>query len=268
MALNRTRPTVADLRAGRGSRTLSMLHVENLDEARACAAADIDILSIEEPIWDTDMRAAAGDCFVQVGLHYGVNATTEDYLRKAHWAMLEGGDACYCAAATSVVERLAADGIPVVGHVGLIPSRRTWTGGFKAVGTTVESAKLVWRQVRQLENAGAFAAELEVVPDRIAAQIHQRTSLLLLSMGGGPHADGQYLFSTDVLGYSEWWTPRHSKQYRDFRAEYERLQDERVAAFGEFKADCESGAYPAEEHTVSVSDDVLDEFVAFLDGQG
>jgi 3-methyl-2-oxobutanoate hydroxymethyltransferase len=265
VALNRSRPTVANLRAARGQRMMTMLHIEDLDEARASAAAGIDVLSIEEPIWNAGMRAAAGDCFVQVGLHYGVNATTDDYLRKAHWAILEGGDCCYCAASTGIIERLASEGIPVVGHVGLVPARRTWTGGFKAVGKTLDSAKQLWKQLKEIENAGAFAVELEVVPDRIGAEIHKRTSLLLFSMGGGPNADAQYLFSTDVLGYSDWWTPRHAKQYRDFRAEFDRLQRERVAAFGEFRADVESGAYPQPEHLVAVDDDVLEQFVDYLD---
>lgn len=267
MAMNRSRPTVADLRANRGKRMMSMLHIEDLAEARASAAAGIDVLSIEEPIWNPAMREAAGECFVQVGLLYGLNATTEDYLRKAHWAVLQGGDCCYCAAATSVVQRLAEEGIPVVGHAGLVPSKRTWTGGFKAVGKTLDSAKLVWRQIKDLENAGAFAVELEVVPERISAEIFKRTSLLLFSMGGGAHADAQYLFSTDVLGYSDWWTPRHSKQYRDFKAEYERLQQERVAAFGEFRSDVESGAYPSDGHNVAVDDGVVEQFVDFLDTQ-
>ena len=69
--MNRTRPTVADIRALKGVRQLSMIHIEDRDEARACAAAGIDVLSIETPIWDASMREAAGDCFVQVGLQYG-----------------------------------------------------------------------------------------------------------------------------------------------------------------------------------------------------
>ena len=81
--------------------------------------------------------------------------------------------------------------------------------------------------MKALEQAGAFAAEIEVVPDRITSEIAKRTSLVLFSMGAGTGGDAQYLFSTDILGYSDWWTPRHSKQYRDFRAEYARLQAER-----------------------------------------
>ena len=122
----------------------------------------------------------------------------------------------------------------MVGHVGLIPSKATWTGGFKAVGKTAESAMMVYRQVKDLEAAGAFAAEIEVVPDRIAAEIAKRTSLLMLSMGAGTGGDAQYLFAEDVLGYTRGHRPRHAKVYRDFAAEYRRLQQERVAAFKEF----------------------------------
>lgn len=244
-----------------------MLHIEDLDEARASAAAGIDMLSIEEPIWNAEMREAAGDCFVQVGVLYGQRATTDDYLRAGHEALLLGGDCCYCAAGLSVIERLADEGIPIVGHVGLIPSKRTWTGGFKAVGKTLDTAKLVWQQVKDLENAGAMGAEIEVVPERIATEIAKRTNLILLSMGAGAGCDAQYLFSTDILGYTEslgGHTPRHAKQYRNFAAEFERLQNERVAAFSEFNGDVGSGAYPQPENNVGVSDEVYDQFMDYL----
>ncbi len=263
--VNRTRPTVADIRANKGKRQLTMVHIENIDEAQACATAGIDVLSIETPIWDTSMRAAAGDCFVQVGLQYGHLQTTKDYLRAAHNAIITGGDCCYCAASTRIVERLAEEGIPIVGHVGLIPSRRTWTGGFKAVGKTLDTAKHVYRQVKDLEQAGAFAAEIEVIPEAIATELAKHTSLVLFSMGAGAGCDAQYLFSTDILGYNDWHTPRHAKQYRNFRDEYERLQQERIGAFSEFAADVASAGYPQSEHLVAVDNDVRDQFVAFLE---
>ena len=62
-------------------------------------------------------------------------------------------------------------------------------------------------------------------------------------MGAGPGCDAQYLFAEDVLGYSRGHQPRHAKVYRNFRAEYDRLQRERIAAFKEFRADVETGAY-------------------------
>jgi 3-methyl-2-oxobutanoate hydroxymethyltransferase len=268
--MNRSRPTVADIRAQKGKRQLSMVYTEFPDEARAASEAGIDILSIPTDFWSPAMREAAGNCFVQAGLVYGRLATTDEYLRAAHDALMIGADCCYCAASTQTVERLAAEGIPVVGHVGLIPARRTWTGGFRAVGRTLDTAQLVYRQVKDLENAGAFAAEIEVVPEAIATEIAQRTSLFLMSMGAGRGCDAQYLFSCDVLGYTAGvgHVPRHAKQYRDFAAEHERLQRERVGAYTEFVADVASGAYPQDEHLVPVADDVVAQFRAFLDAAG
>lgn len=85
-----TRPTVADIRALKGKRQISMLYVETPDEAAAANAAGIDMLSIIDPVWTPEMRAAAGSCFVQVGLLYGQLVTTEDYLRAAHRVTLIG----------------------------------------------------------------------------------------------------------------------------------------------------------------------------------
>ena len=255
------RMTVADLRAQKGKRQMSMLFVDTPDEAAAANAAGIDILSIIDPIWTPAMREAAGDCFVQVGMLFGPNATYEDYLRTAHRGYALGGDAFYCAGSIDTITRLAAEGIPVISHVGLIPSKATWTGGFKAVGKTADSAMSVFRHVKQLEAAGAIGAELEVVPDRVATEISKRTSLVMLSMGAGKGGDAQYLFAEDVLGYTRGHKPRHAKQYRNFRSEYERLQNERIAAFKEFKADVDSGAYPAPEHLVPIADQ---EFAAFM----
>ncbi len=260
------RMTVADLIALKGKRQLAMLYVDTPDEARAAAAAGIDLLSIPGPVWTPEMREAAGNCFVQVGYAWSAElSTAEDYLRAAHAAIANGGDAFYCAAGLDTVRALAHDGVPVVGHVGLVPSKATWTGGFRAVGKTAETALAVWRQVRALEEAGAFGAEIEVVPDRVTAEIAKRTPLVLLSMGAGTGGDAQYLFSEDVLGCTRGHRPRHAKVYRDFRAEYARLQAERVAAFGEFAADVASGAYPEPGHLVPIADDEFEAFLAGLD---
>lgn len=262
--MRHNRKTVADLRALKGKRQLSMLFVENTDEAAAADAAGIDVLSIIEPIWNPEMRAAAGNCFVQVGLLPGDNCTFEDYLRAAHKAIRIGGDAVYCAASLDTVGKLAAEGIPVVGHVGLIPSKNTWTGGFKAVGKTADSALMVYNLVKQYEAAGAFAVEIEVVPAKVTAEIAKRTSLVLLSMGAGVGGDAQYLFSEDVLGYTRTHRPRHAKVYRNFRAEFERLQAERVAAFQEFKADVDGAVYPEDKHLVPIADAEFDAFLSRL----
>ncbi len=262
--MSKTRNTVADMRAMKGKRQFCSLYVDNIDEARAAAAAGVDMLDVAETLWSPEWREAAGSCFVQVSLLDGVRATYEDYIRAAHQAIQHGGDCVYTSASTEIIRRLAAEGIPVVSHLGLIPRKCTWTGGFVAVGKTADSAMWVYEHAKELEEAGAFAAELEVVPDRVAAEISKRTSLVLVSMGSGPGADGQFLFAEDVLGYTRGYRPRHAKVYGDFQAEYDRLQNERIAAFKEYAADVGSGAYPQPEHIVQIADDELAAFMKRL----
>ena len=262
--MKHNRKTVADLRALKGKRQLTMLFVDNVDEAAAASAAGIDILSIIDPLWTREMREAAGNCFVQVGLLYGQLCTYEDYLRAAHAAVIKGGDACYCAASLDTIAKLSAEGIPVISHVGLIPSKATWTGGFKAVGKTAASALQVFNHVKQLEAAGAIGAELEVVPDRVAAEISKRTTLIMLSMGAGAGGDAQYLFAEDVLGYTRGHRPRHAKVYRNFQAEFERLQQERIAAFREFRSDVDTGAYPEARHAIAIAENEFEGFLKAL----
>jgi 3-methyl-2-oxobutanoate hydroxymethyltransferase len=263
--MRHNRMTVADLRAAKGRRKMTMLYVETPEEAAAAAAAGIDILSIIHPLWTPAMREAAGNCFVQVGLLYGLLATFEDYLRESHRAILAGGDSVYCSASLDTIRRLAAEGLPVVGHVGLVPHKATWTGGFRAVGKTATSALEIWRQMQAHAEAGAIGVELEVVPDRVGAELTRRSPLVTFGMGAGAGADVQYLFAEDVLGHTRGHRPRHAKVYRDFRAEYDRLQQERIAAFGEFRTDVETGAYPAAHHSVPIADTELAAFLAALD---
>jgi 3-methyl-2-oxobutanoate hydroxymethyltransferase len=266
------RPTVYDLQAAKArGQKLSMLYVTTLDEAAAADAAGVDILSIEAKYFSPAMREAAGKCFVQVGLPYGPAgglATVEDYLRAACLYGGMGGDCYYCAASLDIQKALCDNRVPVVGHVGLIPSQCTWTGGFRAVGKTASSARAVWDHVKRLEAIGCFGAELEVVPDQVAAVIARNTPLLMLGMGAGKGADAQYLFTEDVLGHTDGHKPRHSKTYRNFAAEFARLQGERVAAFKEFVADVQSGAYPAPEHDVAIADAEFGAFMADLGGLG
>ena len=267
MVHKNTRPTVHDIRAmkARGQK-ISMLYVTSLDEAVAANAAGIDMLSIEGRFFSPEMREAAGNCFVQVGLPfgpYGGLATAEDYLRAAYHFTAMGGDCFYCAASLDIQKVLCDNHVPVVAHVGLIPSYITWTG-WRAVGKTATEARAVWDQVKQLEAIGVFGAELECVPDRLGAFISANTTMIMLGMGAGPGADAQYLFAEDVLGCTDGHKPRHAKTYRNFAAEYARLQQERIAAFGEFIADVKSGAYPEAQHNVPMADAEFDAFTQGL----
>ncbi|MFC6489772.1 3-methyl-2-oxobutanoate hydroxymethyltransferase [Nitratireductor sp. GCM10026969] len=262
------RKTVADLRALRGVRPLAMLRVETLEEAEAAERAGIDMVSVPPPLMlDPAFREAAPTRFAIPGDNFYEIGTTEDFIRWAFRLYKAGADAVYCSAGTHTIRRLAEEGIPVCGHVGLIPSKATWTGGFKAVGKTLETAQLVWRQVQALEEAGAFAAEIEVVPEAIATEIAQRCTLFMISMGAGAGCDAQYLFSDDVLGANTGHVPRHARTYRNFAAEFARLQEERVGAYREFASDVRSGAYPEAGHKVAADEELLARFRDWLEAQ-
>jgi len=241
----RKKPTIADLRALKGKGQLTMLRVMNLDDAAAAEAAGIDIVSVPaELVTHPRYREVAPTLFSMTGVTHLEAGSRDDYLRWACKVMLAGADAVYCSGGLGTVEHIAREHIPVVGHVGLVPSRATWTGGMKAVAKTAKDAFALLDEVRAYERAGAFAVEIEVVPQEVATEISRKVGLLLWSMGSGPGCDAQYLFAEDILGENRGHMPRHAKVYRNFAAEYDRLQAERIKAFTAFREDVASGAFP------------------------
>lgn len=263
--MTRKKPTIADLRAHKGQGQYTMLRVMSLDEAEAAEQAGIDIVSVPaEVVTHPRYREVAPTLFSMTGQTHLEAGTRDDYLRWSCKVMQAGADAVYCSGGLGTVEHIAREHIPVVGHVGLVPSRATWTGGMKAVAKTAQGALALLDEVRAYEAAGAFAVEIEVVPVEVASEINRRVGILLWSMGAGPGCDAQYLFAEDILGTNRGHMPRHSKVYRNFAAEDDRLQRERIAAFREFIADVASSAYPEERHVVRMAAGELAAFAAAL----
>jgi 3-methyl-2-oxobutanoate hydroxymethyltransferase len=161
---------------------------------------------------------------------------------------------------------MARERIPVVGHLGMVPRHATWTN-VRAIGKTAAEARQLYEQLKRLESAGAWAAELELVPHRLATYLCKKTSLLLMSLGSGNGCDSQFLFSDDILGDYDERIPRHAKAYRNFRKEYQRLQDERVAAFQEYAEDVKSGRFPEAHHIVSMDEAVFQEAIEVIEGR-
>ena len=205
------------------------------------------------------------DTHFQFGLIWGKHANADEALREAMQAMEAGAQSIYCAMSPAVVEVLAREGVPVIAHVGLVPPKATWVGGLRAVGRRADQALQVYRDSKSFESAGAFALEVEVVPAKVAAEITRRVSILTISLGSGTGCDATYLFSADILGENRGHIPRHAKVYRNFAAERDRLQGERVAAYREYIADVAGHAYPSHEHDVSIADDEFGRFVESLD---
>ncbi|HEY1382139.1 MAG TPA: hypothetical protein VGF43_00910 [Dongiaceae bacterium] len=99
-----------------------MLRVESLEEAEAAEKAGID-MSTPPALLTPEFREVVPTCFVFAGLEHGVHITEEDYLRGAFAALKASGDAVWCAARLRTIHRLREEGVPVCGHVGLIPPK-------------------------------------------------------------------------------------------------------------------------------------------------
>jgi 3-methyl-2-oxobutanoate hydroxymethyltransferase len=248
-----------EIRAMKGRRQLLELNVADPLQAAAAQAAGIDIIVSGKAAIRSALRQAAPDTHFCVGLVHGHHVTPDEALRAAFDALEAGADSIYTCAPFQTVEALSREGIPVVGHVGLVPQKARMTG-YRAFGKTVEEAKDLFRTVLRYEDAGAFAIELEVVAAAVATTISRNTPLTVISMGSGDGCDVQYLFAIDVLGQTPGRMPRHARAYDDFAAEDARLQDRRIAAFAAWKADVDSGAFPAASETVGLAGTVREDF--------
>lgn len=254
------RVSVHDLLAAKGQRTWLQVHVDTGAEAAAAAAAGIHILSCEPDHTLEPIRAAAPLAFVSAGMPHGTVASPEEAIREGFRILRRGADAVYCSHSPRLIEAMAREGIPVTGHVGLVPNLAAWTG-FRAVGKLADEAVRVLRKVKDLENAGAACVEVEVVPVELADHITRSTPMITMGMGCGDVCDTQYLFSSDVLGTNTGHYPRHSKRYADFAALEAGLQDQRVAAFRAFAKDVAAGGYPGPQHQVRMQPAEFDAFL-------
>jgi 3-methyl-2-oxobutanoate hydroxymethyltransferase len=169
-----------------------------------------------------------------------------------------GADAVKLEGAGPTVSRVLAlvgAGIPVMGHVGLTPQSATMLGGFRAQGRTAAKAKELLKDARTLERAGCFAVVLEAVPAPVAARITEELTVPTLGIGSGRDCDGQVLVYHDLLGLYSGKSPRFVKRYAELAPVIE-------DALERFAADVRSGAFPGEEHTYSIPEDELAEFLS------
>ena len=176
-------------------------------------------------------------------------------------------DAIMCQWSPRFVSAATEAGVPIQGHAGLVPRKSTWTGGLSAVGKTLEEAVWVYQEIKALENAGAYAVEVEVIPDQLLREISKRTTLLTSSIGAGSGGDIQFLFAEDILGNNPPPHPRHSKQYRNLYEMKQKMQLERVSGFKEFVDDVQQGRFPGPEHIIKTPDSLISKFLEAVDAE-
>ena len=254
------RMSVYDLLSQKGSRKWLQMHVDSGREAAAAVEAGIRILSCDPGEMLSQVRAAAPSALISAGMFHGTVASPEEAVREGFRILGDGADTVYSSHSPYFIEAMAREGIPVTGHVGLIPNWAAWTN-FRAVGRSSDEALKVLRGAKDLENAGAATIEIEVVPAQLADYITRSTHMITMGMGCGNACDTQYLFSCDVLGTNTGHYPRHSKKYADFAKLEAELQAKRVEAFRAFADDVASGGFPEARHQIEMDEAA---FQAFL----
>ena len=159
---------------------------------------------------------------------------------------LEGGESVAETAA-----RIVECGIPLMGHIGVTPQSVNRFGGYRVRGKNIDEAAQLIKDATALEQAGAFAIILELVPAALSEIITARLSIPTIGIGAGPYCDGQVQVLHDMLGLYTDFVPRHARQYAHLA---EIISD----AFAGYIAEVKEGAFPAEKESFEMDQDILE----------
>jgi 3-methyl-2-oxobutanoate hydroxymethyltransferase len=171
---------------------------------------------------------------------------TEEAIRNAGRYLKEGGMHAVKLEGPvfDLAETLVAQGIPVMGHLGLTPQSVHAMGGYRVQAKTDEAAERLLADAQSLDKAGIFSLVLEGIPSEVARRVTESVAVPTIGIGAGPHCDGQVLVITDLLGIGGGKYPKFVKPYANLRQEITRA----VRAFAD---DVEAGAFPDEAHSYS-----------------
>lgn len=268
--------SIYDMLSRKGSLPISMLTAYDYHTARAIDEAGIDMILVGDSLGNVilgyentlsvtidDMIhhgkavcRGAKNAFVVIDMPFmSYQTSVEDAVTNAGRILketncqavkLEGGHEY-----ADRIKAITQAGIPVVAHIGLTPQSFNMLGGYKVQGKNQAAAQKLMDDARAVTEAGAFAITLECVPAALAKKVTESVSALTIGIGAGNGCDGQVLVYQDMLGYSDGFTPKFVKQYAN-------LHEIMTEAFRHYKKDVETRTFPSQEHTFTISEDVLD----------
>jgi 3-methyl-2-oxobutanoate hydroxymethyltransferase len=189
-------------------------------------------------------------------MSYGLSP--EESVRNAGSFLSEGGAQAVKieggVRSARTIGAIARAGIAVMGHIGWTPQAKQALGGkVRVQGKTSDQARALLADAFAVQEAGAFAIVLELVPEQLATAITERLRIPTIGIGAGPGCSGQVLVINDLLGLGD-FAPRHARRYAE-------LRDVIGTAVREYVHDVESGAFPGPAETVRMDDAVLEEAI-------
>ncbi len=262
-----TKWTAPKIRGLKGKQKIAMLTAGDTTTARLIDAAGIPCVLVGDSLgmtmlgYDSTIPVTLDQMLhhtaaVVRGVHHALVITDlpfMSYQASLEQALISGGRALKEAGADAVkveggsmradtIRALTTNGIPVLGHIGILPQSVKSAGGYKVQGKTDESVQQLLADARAVADAGAFAVVLEGMPSDVAKQITEAVDIPTIGIGAGPECDGQVLVVNDVLGLTTGHVPKFAKRYADLAAAM-------ANAFTAYRGDVESGAFPSEEYT-------------------
>ena len=167
---------------------------------------------------------------------------------------LEGGQEL-----ADTIRKIVEAGVPVMGHIGLTPQSVNQLGGYKVQGREVDGAKRVLEDAIALQQAGAYAVVLELVPRELAEAVTNQLDIPTIGIGAGSGCDGQVQVFHDILGLYIDFIPKHTRRYAE-------LFDVMANSLKRYVADVEMGAFPSSDESFSMKVDVLEEAISLTTG--
>jgi 3-methyl-2-oxobutanoate hydroxymethyltransferase len=176
------------------------------------------------------------------------------FLKEAYMdaVKLEGG-----VRVASRIKAITDAGILVIGHIGLTPQSSGQLGGHKAQGRTAQSAKMLVEDALAVEEAGARMLLIEAVPPEITAYIVEKLTIPVLSIGAGPHCDGQLVIVSDMTGQFQAFTPKFVKRYGN-------VAEVVTKAMTDYCDDVRAGRFPGKEHCYNMIQGEHDKFLDLM----
>ena len=231
-------PNTSFIKNLKGNRPIIGLTAYDTIMGAAVSAANVDFILVGDslgttllgyettiPVTMNDMvrhtsavRRANPQCLVVADLPFGEASLSFDrLLESCRRLMQEGGaDAVKIEGGRDVaddIEKLVATGIPVLGHIGLLPQTVKAIGGYRKFGQIKEEAESIYTDAITLEEAGCFAIIAEMLDEKVATELSKQILPPLIGIGSGDGCDGQILVTTDLLGWSHGPVPKFVKSY-------------------------------------------------------